>query len=43
MAHYSLYLILLLSINLNWRWLLSQPIILKIHEKTDIENWMYCL
>ena len=29
MAYYILYLVLLQSINLNWRWLLSQPIILK--------------
>ena len=43
MTHYSLYLVLLLSINLNWRWLLSQPIILKIPEKADVKNWMYYL
>ena len=40
-THYSLYLILLLPIDLNWRWLLPQPIIVKIPKKADIENWMY--
>ena len=43
MTHYSLSLILLLSINLNWRWLLTQSIILKIPKKAGVENWMYCL
>ena len=43
MTHNSLYLVLLLSLDLNWRWLLSQPIILKIPEKADMENWMYRL
>ena len=43
MAHYNLYLILLLSFNLNWRWLLSQPIFLKIPRKADMEIWMYYL
>ena len=41
MAHYSLYLILLLSINLNQSWLLSQPINLKIPKKSNVENSMY--
>ena len=43
MTHDSLYLVLLLSLDLNWRWLLFQPIILKIPEKADIKNWMYHL
>ena len=43
MAHYSLYLILLLSIYLNRRWLLFQSITLEIPEKADMENWMYSL
>ena len=43
MAHYSLYLLLLLSIYLNWRWLLPYLIILKIPNKADMENWMYNL
>ena len=38
MAHYSLYLILLLSINLSWSWLLYQLIILEIPSKADIKN-----
>ena len=37
-AYYSLYLILLQSIGLNWRWLLPLPIILKIPNKFDMEN-----
>ena len=40
MTHNSLYLVLILSLDLNWRWLLFQPIILKIPEKADMENWM---
>ena len=38
MTHNSLYLVLILSLDLNWRWLLFQPIILKIPEKADVEN-----
>ena len=43
MTLYSLYLILLLPIDLSLRWLLHQPIVLKIPKKADVENWMYCL
>ena len=43
MTHNGLYLVFLLSFNLKWRRLLSQPIILKIFEKADMKNWMYCL
>ena len=43
MTHNSLYLVLILSLDLNWRWLLFQPIILRILEKADVENWMDCL
>ena len=43
MTHYSLYLLLLLTLDLNQRWLLSQPIIFKILEKADVKNWLYHL
>ena len=43
MVHYSLYLILLISINFNCSWLPSQLIILKISEKADMKNWIYHL
>ena len=43
MTHDSLYLVLLLSLNLHWSRLLFQPIILKIFEKANIQNRMYCL
>ena len=42
-THCSLYLIFFLSIDLNWRCLLCQPIILEIPKKADMENWMYHL
>ena len=41
MTHNYLYLVLLLYLDLNWRWLLSQAIILKIPEKANMENWIY--
>ena len=43
LAHYSLYIILVLFINLNWRCLISQPIILRIPRKADMKKWMYHL
>ena len=40
MTHYSLYLKLVKAINLNWRWLLPQPIVLKVPKEADVENWV---
>ena len=42
-THYSLYFMLLLPIDLNWRWLQPQPIVLKIPERAEVETWMYHL
>ena len=43
MTYYGLYVILLLPIELNWRWLLPQSIVLKTPKQADVENYMYCL
>ena len=38
MMHYHLYLIFQLPINLNWRWLLYQPIIYNVPKEADVEK-----
>ena len=43
MTHDSFYFILLLPINLDWRWLLLQPLVLKVPKQADMENKMYHL
>ena len=40
MAHYSLYLKLLLYIHFNWWRLLYQPIIPKLPKKIHIKDWV---
>ena len=41
MTRSYLYLILLFPINLDWRWLLPQTIVLKVPKVGDMDNWVY--